>query len=66
METRARYMLIGLFMLAVIAGELRLRLLARKQRWLRRAHLYGIRFDSSVSGLQAGSRCCSTAFASAR
>ena len=37
METRARYALIGLFMLAVIVGELRLRLLAREQRRVRPA-----------------------------
>ncbi|MGH6826032.1 ABC-type transport auxiliary lipoprotein family protein [Methyloceanibacter sp.] len=55
METRARYALIGAFMLAVIAaGFAFVYWLENKGGFGERAY-YRLRFDSSVSGLQEGS-----------
>jgi phospholipid/cholesterol/gamma-HCH transport system substrate-binding protein len=55
METRARYALIGAFMLAVIAASFAfVYWLENKGGFGQRAY-YQLRFDSSVSGLQEGS-----------
>ena len=55
METRARYALIGAFMLAVIAASFAfVYWLESKGGFGQRAY-YQLRFDSSVSGLQEGS-----------
>ncbi len=65
-ETRARYALNGAFMLAVIAASFAfVYWLENKGGFGQRAY-YQLRFDSSVSGLRAVRRCCSTAFAWAR
>ena len=66
METRARYALIGVFMLAVIAASFAfVYWLENKGGFGERAY-YRLRFENSVSGLRPARRCCSTAFASAR
>ena len=67
METRARYVLIGLFVLAAIGGGLRLRLLAAQHRRPRRAHRlpHPVREFRGRASLPAR-RFCSTASASAR
>ena len=55
METRARYALIGAFMLAVIVASFAfVYWLENKGGFGQRAY-YQLRFDSSVSGLQTGS-----------
>ena len=55
METRARYALIGAFMLAVIAASFAfVYWLENKGGFGERAY-YRLRFENSVSGLQAGS-----------
>src|SRR5262245_66472920 len=55
METRARYALIGAFMLAVIAASFAfVYWLENKGGFGQRAY-YQLRFDGSVSGLQEGS-----------
>ena len=54
METRARYALIGAFMLAVIAASFAfVYWLENKGGFGERAY-YRVRFENSVSGLQAG------------
>jgi phospholipid/cholesterol/gamma-HCH transport system substrate-binding protein len=55
METRARYTLIGAFMLAVIAASFAFVYWLENQGGFGERTSYRLRFDSSVSGLQSGS-----------
>jgi phospholipid/cholesterol/gamma-HCH transport system substrate-binding protein len=55
METRARYALIGLFMLAVIAGSFAFVYWLENKGGFAARETYDIRFQSSVSGLLVGS-----------
>jgi len=55
METRARYALIGLFMLAVIAASFAFVYWLENKGGFGQRDYYRLRFDSSVSGLLAGS-----------
>jgi phospholipid/cholesterol/gamma-HCH transport system substrate-binding protein len=55
METRARYALIGLFMLAVIAGSFAFVYWLENKGGFAARETYRIRFQSSVSGLLVGS-----------
>jgi phospholipid/cholesterol/gamma-HCH transport system substrate-binding protein len=55
METRARYALIGAFMLAVIAASFAFVYWLENKGGFGERHYYRLRFDSSVSGLQPGS-----------
>src|SRR6478609_4416772 len=55
METRARYTLIGAFMLAVIAASFAFVYWLENQGGFGEHTSYRLRFDSSVSGLQSGS-----------
>ena len=54
METKARYVLIGLFTLAVIAGGFVFVYWLQNNGGLAERALYRIRFDGSVAGLQTG------------
>jgi phospholipid/cholesterol/gamma-HCH transport system substrate-binding protein len=55
METRARYALIGLFMLAVIAASFAFVYWLENKGGFGQRDYYRLRFESSVSGLLAGS-----------
>jgi phospholipid/cholesterol/gamma-HCH transport system substrate-binding protein len=55
METRARYALIGLFMLAVIAASFAFVYWLENKGGFGQRDYYQLRFESSVSGLLAGS-----------
>ena len=55
METRARYALIGLFMLAVIAASFAFVYWLENKGGFAARETYNIRFQSSVSGLLVGS-----------
>jgi phospholipid/cholesterol/gamma-HCH transport system substrate-binding protein len=55
MEIRARYILMGLFLLAVIAGVFGFVYWLENEGGFRNREVYRIRFDSSVSGLYTGS-----------
>jgi phospholipid/cholesterol/gamma-HCH transport system substrate-binding protein len=55
METRARYALIGAFMLAVIAASFAFVYWLENKGGFGQRSYYQLRFDSSVSGLQEGS-----------
>lgn len=55
METRARYALIGFFMLAVIAASFAFVYWLENKGGFSQRTAYEVRFDSSVSGLQVGS-----------
>ena len=66
METRARYALIGLFMLAVIAASFAFVYWLENKGGFGERDYYRLRFQGSVSGLLAARPCCSTAFASAK
>ncbi len=55
METRARYALIGLFMLAVIAASFGFVYWLENKGGFGQRDYYRLRFESSVSGLLAGS-----------
>jgi phospholipid/cholesterol/gamma-HCH transport system substrate-binding protein len=55
METRARYALIGLFMLAVIVASFGFVYWLENKGGFGERDTYRVRFDSSVSGLLIGS-----------
>jgi phospholipid/cholesterol/gamma-HCH transport system substrate-binding protein len=55
METRARYALIGLFMLAVVAASFGFVYWLENKGGFGQRDYYRLRFESSVSGLLAGS-----------
>jgi phospholipid/cholesterol/gamma-HCH transport system substrate-binding protein len=55
METRARYALIGLFMLAVIAASFAFVYWLENKGGFAQRETYQIRFQGSVSGLLIGS-----------
>jgi phospholipid/cholesterol/gamma-HCH transport system substrate-binding protein len=55
METRARYALIGAFMLAVVAASFAFVYWLENKGGFGQRDYYQVRFESSVSGLQAGS-----------
>src|SRR2546428_13296532 len=54
METKARYVLVGLFTLAVIAGGFGFVYWLHNVGGLRDKAVYRIRFETSVAGLQTG------------
>ena len=55
METRARYALIGLFMLAVIAGSFAFVYWLENKGGFGQRETYKVRFEGPVSGLSTGS-----------
>ena len=55
METRARYALIGLFMLAVILASFAFVYWLENKGGFGKQDIYQVRFQGSVSGLEVGS-----------
>jgi hypothetical protein len=66
METKANYVVIGVFTLAVIVGVFGFVYWFQNIGGTGERAFYRVVFDGSVSGCASAAQCCSTASASAR